>query len=119
MHKSFALASSAAADPLYSREVRRVVEGLVEGSSLSEALQRNPTLFPPMFTQTVTVGEETGKLAKCLDSLGDLFGLEVDQTVDTLAATLEPILLGLCSLIAGLFIVATILPLQEFMSRLL
>ncbi len=48
-----------------------------------------------------------------------MFETEVDGLVDTLSAAIEPILLGACAGVAGLFILATMLPLQEFMSRLL
>lgn len=119
IHRSLVLAGTSADDPLYRGLIERVVKSIVQGTTLAEAMEVDRRLFPPLFTQTVMVGEEAGHLGDCLDGMTRMYESEVDSLVEALSAAIEPILLGACAAVAGLFILATMLPLQEFMSRLL
>ena len=65
------------------------------------------------------MGEESGQLTSSLQSICELLEVEVDSQVDTLGTMVEPILLGCCAVFVGVFVLATILPLQEFLSKLM
>ena len=52
------------------------------------------SLFPPMMTQLVSVGEETGKLDEMLLRVADHLSTEVDYTIRNLSTLLEPMLLS-------------------------
>ncbi|MFA5260790.1 MAG: type II secretion system F family protein [Candidatus Omnitrophota bacterium] len=50
-------------------------------------------LFPPVVTQMVSVGEETGKLDELLVHVADYYDSQVEYTINNLVAMIEPILI--------------------------
>ncbi len=80
---------------------------LEQGRGLSRPLSDSPW-FPPLATQLIRVGEETGTLAPMLLKLADIYDDESQRAIKRMLALLEPLLiLGLGLLIA--FIVISIL----------
>jgi len=66
-------------------------------------------VFPPMVTQMVAVGEETGALDDMLTKVADYYDLEVEYAIKNLSTTLEPVLLvflagGILFLALGIFL---------------
>ena len=59
-------------------DVRRRVR---EGSTIAQPLIENP-IFPPMVSQMVRIGEETGELEKMLGKVADFYEDEVDVAID-------------------------------------
>lgn len=80
-----------------------------DGRPLSETL-RASTVFPPMVTQMIKVGESTGSLDAMLDKIADLFEQEVDRTVATLTSVLEPCVIVVVGCGIALVVVAMYLP---------
>jgi len=50
-------------------------------------------LFPPVVTQMVYVGEETGKLDELLVHVADYYDSQVEYTINNLVSLIEPILI--------------------------
>ena len=50
-------------------------------------------LFPPVVTQMVAVGEDTGKLDELLIHVADYYDSEIDYTLANLITLIEPILI--------------------------
>jgi type IV pilus assembly protein PilC len=61
----------------------------------------------------ISVGEETGSLDNILEQLAIFYEEEVDQTMNNLTATLEPILMLLLGLGVGSIAVAVIMPMYS------
>ena len=59
---------------------RRRPQRVREGSSISQPLIENP-VFPPMVSQMVRIGEETGELEKMLGKIADFYEDEVDAWI--------------------------------------
>ena len=82
---------------------------------MAEPMKANP-LFPPIVSQMVAIGEETGKLDELLFKVSDYYDSETDYIIDNLTSLIEPFLL----LILGsgvLFIALSIfLPMWNLMS---
>lgn len=76
-------------DPLASDEVIRIRARVREGASLSGALSAG-SLFPPLLTQLVLVGEESGALERFLAKAADLFDEQADRIRQRLVALTEP-----------------------------
>src|SRR5437588_403445 len=56
-----------------------------EGVPISQPLVVNP-VFPPMVSQMIKVGEETGELDKMLGKIADVYEEEVDASIETLTS---------------------------------
>jgi len=85
------------------------------GESISEPL-RQSGVFPPMVTQMINVGEETGDLDGMLNKIADFYDEEVDVAVESLLKALEPALIVILGTIVGGMIVAMYLPIFGMVS---
>lgn len=79
------------------------------GKSIAEPLKETD-VFPPMVTQMIHVGEETGDLDGMLSKIADFYDDEVDVAVENLLKVLEPALIVILGTIVGGMIVAMYLP---------
>ncbi|MBI4746443.1 MAG: type II secretion system F family protein [Deltaproteobacteria bacterium] len=77
---------------IISSEVERVRNEIRGGRPLAAPME-DSGLFPPMMTQMVAVGEETGKLDEMLLRVADHLSAEVDYTIRNMSTLLEPMLL--------------------------
>lgn len=94
---------------LFQEEVRSMRSGIVQGRSLTECLQNKP-YFPQTMIDMCSVGEETGELEENLENVADYYTNEADYRTQRLLAMLEPTLLVLLSIFAGLIVVSIYLP---------
>jgi type IV pilus assembly protein PilC len=85
------------------------------GESIAEPLRRSGA-FPPMVTQMINVGEETGDLDGMLNKIADFYDEEVDIAVESLLKALEPALIVILGTIVGGMIVAMYLPIFGMVS---
>jgi len=79
------------------------------GKSISEPLAETE-VFPPMVTQMINVGEQTGDLDGMLSKIADFYDDEVDVAVESLLKALEPAMIVVLGVIVGGMIVAMYLP---------
>ncbi|MCB1213983.1 MAG: type II secretion system F family protein [Deltaproteobacteria bacterium] len=93
---------------VYSKEMRRLRAGVMQGKSLGELLRRSKH-FPPLTIETTCIGEKAGNLDEMLLSQAKHFDLEVKHLNKNLTTMLEPILLG------GVFGMVTVMVLAIFM----
>lgn len=67
-------------------------------------------IFPPLVTQMVATGEETGSLPDMLEKIAEYYEREVDTGSESLGALIEPILLIFLSVVVGGMVLALYLP---------
>lgn len=67
-------------------------------------------IFPPMVTQMISVGEETGALDQMLAKIADFYDDEVDRAVEGLTKIIEPMLMLVVGGSVGFIIIAMYLP---------
>lgn len=67
-------------------------------------------VFPPMVTQMIAVGEETGALDQMLTKIADFYDDEVDRAVEGLTKLIEPMLMIFVGGAVGFVIIAMYLP---------
>jgi len=87
-------------------EVRAKVH---QGIPIAEPLIENP-VFPPLVSQMVKVGEETGELEKMLDKIADFYDQEVEIATDSLTSALEPLLVVFLGMVIGTMVICLYLP---------
>jgi type IV pilus assembly protein PilC len=86
-----------------------------EGVPISQPLVENP-VFPPMVSQMIKVGEETGELDKMLGKIADFYEEEVDASIETLTSVIEPIMMIGVGLMVGVIIIAMYLPMFKMLT---
>lgn len=80
-----------------------------QGESMA-APMADHAIFPPMVTQMLAVGEETGAVDTMLDRVGAFYEAEVEATVDALTSLLEPLLIVVLGGTVGGMVVALYMP---------
>ncbi|ATQ74492.1 type II secretion system protein F [Massilia violaceinigra] len=99
----------AAGNALYLEATKRIQNEVSTGTSLTAAMQ-NANVFPPIVTQMVAIGEESGALDSMLGKVAGFFEDEVDEAVATLASLMEPLIMVILGVIIGGLVVAMYLP---------
>lgn len=90
-------------------------ERIKEGQSISIPLAESG-VFPPMVTQMILVGEESGELENMLINIATFYNQEVERAVERLTSVIEPIMMAFISLIIGTMIIAMYLPIFGMMN---
>jgi type IV pilus assembly protein PilC len=86
-----------------------------EGVTMAEPLVDN-AVFPPMVSQMVKIGEETGELEKMLGKIADFYEDEVDAAIQALTSIIEPLLMILVGMMVGVIIIAMYLPMFKMLT---
>ena len=86
-----------------------------EGVPIAQPLIEND-IFPPMVSQMVKIGEETGELEKMLGKIADFYEDEVDAAIQSLTSIVEPIMMILVGCMVGVIIIAMYLPMFKMLS---
>jgi type IV pilus assembly protein PilC len=94
---------------LIASGVQELKVAVRDGKPMSSALQSNK-LFPPMVTQMIEVGEESGQISQMLGKVADFYDREVNSAAESLAASIEPIMVILMGAIVGVMVVCLYLP---------
>ncbi len=87
-------------------------ESIREGERIAEPLKRSG-VFPPMVTQMIAVGEETGNMDTMLHKIADFYDQEVEQAIKGLTSMIEPIVIVIMGVVIGGIVVAMFIPMFE------
>jgi type IV pilus assembly protein PilC len=91
--------------------------GVREGRALADVLREHEPLIPPLVTQMVEVGEQTGALDNMLHKVGEFYDGEVENTVNNLTALLEPILTVVMGVMVGFMVICMYLPMFDYIKH--
>jgi general secretion pathway protein F len=92
--------------------VQKASDEVREGQSLSLPLARSG-LFPPIATEMIGVGEQSGNLEQMLYKIADAYEKEVESNVTTMTSMLEPVMILVMGLVVGFIVVSILLPIFE------
>jgi len=90
-------------------------ESISQGNTIAEPL-RASGVFPPMVTQMIAVGEQTGALDEMLEKIATFYDSEVDTAVDALTAIIEPVMIVVMGTVVGGMLVAMYLPMFKLVA---
>ena len=99
----------ASGNAVYTEATKRIQSQVSTGTSLTVAMQE-AGVFPPLVTQLVSIGEESGSLEHMLSKVADFFEAEVDDAVAAMSSLIEPILIVFLGVVIGGIVVAMYLP---------
>ncbi len=94
----------------YVEAILTLRDDLASGLQLQSSLQQFPELFPNLVVQMVSIGEESGALDDMLAKVADYYEAEVDNSVDSLTALMEPAIMVFLAIVIGGLVIAMYLP---------
>jgi len=107
--EALSVSSNAIGNLVISSAVIGAKTKIKEGQSISSPLAASG-VFPPMVTQMIMVGEESGELEEMLVNVAKFYDEEVDRAVERLTAIIEPLMMAVIALTVGVMIIAMYLP---------
>lgn len=88
------------------------------GKKLSEGLRDNKHVIPPMMIKITEAGERSGSLDKSLQEISEYLDYQVSNTLKTVTALVEPLLLVLIGLLVGGMMMAIIAPIYSIIGNI-
>ena len=111
------ITAEAVGSPIYREGLLGAARQVEKGLPLAVPLAQNPD-FPPILSQMVSVGEETGKVDEVLTKISRYFETESEQGVATLTAAIEPFIMIVLGIGVGVLVIAVVLPIYNLTGSL-
>ena len=103
------ISGETAGNEVIARAMEDVYESVKKGGTIARPLEEHP-LFPPMVSQMVSVGEESGQLDTMLEKIADFYDAEVDAKVKALTSLIEPVMIMVVGGMVGFIVISMYLP---------
>ena len=103
------IAKSVSNNVVVTEALENVKKGVFSGDTLTKLFLKEP-LFPPTFSQLISVGEQTGQLDEMFNSVAKYYEEEFDTVVDNLSALIEPIMIVFMGVMIGGLMIAMYSP---------
>ncbi len=107
--ESLEISKSVSTNVVVLESLENVKKGVFSGDTLTKLFLKDP-LFPPTFSQLISVGEQTGQLDEMFGSVAKYYEAEFDTTVDNLSSLIEPIMIVFMGIMIGGLMIAMYSP---------
>lgn len=114
---SLEITSKAIGNVVVEKELMASAKNVANGEPLSVSLAASK-VFPPIVSQMMGIGEETGQSDTVLVKVADFYEEEVDAAVEGLSSILEPILIVVMGGMVGLIAVSVIGPISSLANNI-
>ncbi len=105
--QTFDAVIAATGNKVFQRGLATVKEQMTSGEGFAGPLLRTH-LFPPMMTQMVRVGEETGTLDTYLEQAAEFYEEELEYRIRGMTALIEPVMTVVVGIVVGFIAVSLI-----------
>jgi type II secretory pathway component PulF len=86
-----------------TRSVKRIRSTLVEGTSLSEAVENEPPI-PPAAKWMISVGEQRGKLAEAFMQVAEFYDYKLERVFNLISSLATPVLTLIIAVLVALLV---------------
>jgi type IV pilus assembly protein PilC len=114
--QALAIVEDVVGNRVISQAIAQARENLKQGRPLSEPLKKS-WVFPPLVSQMIAVGEETGSLDGMLEKVADFYEAEVERTVDQMKSLIEPVMIVFLAVIVGTIVMAIMVPMFDIFGK--
>lgn len=92
-----------------AKVIRESRDSLEKGRSMTEPMKTH-WAFPPLVTQMIVIGEETGALDAMLSKIAEFYEKEVETGTDRLKSLIEPIMIVFLAGLVGTIVTSIMMP---------
>ena len=107
--ESIDIAKSVTDNVIVVEALERIKKGVFSGETLADLFNKEK-IFPPTFSQLISVGEQTGSLDEMFGSVALYYEEEFDVAVANLASLIEPIMIVFMGITIGGLMLAMYAP---------
>lgn len=91
------------------KALMRTSDKVKGGKNLSTGLKEEPVMSR-LVSQMIGIGEQSGKIDEMMAKVADMYENELEQDINNISVTIEPILMILLAVFAGVIVAAVLLP---------
>ncbi len=110
--KALTIVSEVVGNHVYARIIMSAAEQIRSGGNISSAFVAAKEI-PPVLSQMIRIGEESGTLATVLQSVSKFYSQEVDNMTKSLTTLIEPILIVFLGIGVAILVVGVLLPIYN------
>lgn len=114
--QAMAIVEEVVENEVIARVIRDSRDSLEKGLSMTLPMKRH-WAFPPLVTQMISIGEESGALDSMLDKIADFYEKEVDIGTDRLKSLIEPIMIVVLAGLVGLIVTSIMVPMFDMFNQ--
>lgn len=115
--QALSVAAGVVSNVIFREIITEAKEKVKSGRNISPILEEHSE-FPPLFTQMMKTGEQTGKMDVILDKLAVFYNKEVDNIVNNLSKLIEPLLILVLGGAVVVLVVAILLPMYNIVGSM-
>lgn len=99
-----------------AKVIRESRKSLEQGRSMTEPMKSH-WAFPPLVTQMISIGEETGALDAMLTKIAEFYEKEVETGTDRLKSLIEPLMIVILAALVGTIVTSIMVPMFEMFNQ--
>lgn len=115
--QALAIVEEVVENEVVARVIRTSRDALERGESLTEPMKRH-WAFPPLVTQMIAIGEQTGSLDAMLAKVADFYEAEVEAATDRLKSLIEPLMIVLLAGVVGTIVTSILVPMFDIFNHI-
>jgi len=115
--QALAIVETVVENEVVARVIRTSRDALERGESLTEPMKRH-WAFPPLVTQMIAIGEQTGSLDAMLAKVADFYEAEVEAATDRLKSLIEPLMIVLLASVVGTIVTSILVPMFDIFNHI-
>lgn len=115
--RALLIVSEVIGNHVFKKIIMQAAEEVKVGSAMSIVLMQSKEI-PPIVSQMISIGEETGTLSQVLKSIGTFYGREVDATTKNLTSLMEPVLIVILGIGVGILVVGVLMPIYNIAGQI-
>lgn len=116
--ESLYITSEVAGNVVISEALVDAAKMVEKGFPVAFSFAKHPEAFPPILSQMISVGEETGKMDEVLEKISCVFESESDQKLKAITAAVEPIILIFLGVGVAFLVISVIMPIYNLTNQL-
>ena len=115
--RALVITSEVVGNQVFQKIILKAAEEVKGGGNMSVVFLATPEI-PPIVSQMIRIGEETGSLSGVLESVAKFYNQEVDNMTRSLTTLIEPILIVVLGIGVGILVVGVLLPIYNLAGQL-
>ena len=118
MMQTLELTRSAVRNLYVADALKDVRDSIERGGGMEGPLRKKPRAIPPVMTDMLVTGEDSGRVDEVADQIAEIYEEEVEIQTQTLGEALQPIFTVIVGLVVMILFIALFLPLISSMDQL-
>ncbi len=115
--RALIIVSEIVGNQVFEKIILRAADEVRSGGTMSTVFLRSKEI-PPIVSQMIRIGEETGSLSGVLMSTAKFYNQEVETTTKSLTTLIEPLLIVLLGIGVGILVIGVLLPIYDVASQI-